>query len=781
MVKALATLKQRAMNILGLGMVKPTDQNWVSANLRTSELARGRFTPKDGAAYIAYLRGWVDMSAKKNATNCAMNELMHFRKGGKGPKIGKQRLRKLRTVKGLSDGSKDIVQVENSTALNMLDHPSSQESGEDFKLMRFYAKEACGNAFVYLSDSGEMMTLRPQFVAPIFQDSIKPIAGWVYGRGREREVALPFESVRQFKHFTNIDSPWLGDGPTKVCAEYADLLMFSTVAEAARWRNGNPPPYAVMLHESITDPTKRSQAIAEIERQLNGPENAGNRIVLAASDIKNLGFPPKDMEYVEGARECARLVLGAFDIPELLYFSTESGLATIEIALKHYYKTGIWPRLKRDAQQLTEMFQSIGLLGDNEFLAYENPSEEDNQAEATYWKTLVDSGMAVADTACADMGIPMLPDGLGEVPRYLGVVMTADAPIQVDPNKPDEGGQSPTKPDMALGDVPAITAPAQGEVKPNVDPTVDATAKETSLNGAQVTALAGLAAQVAADTLPLETAISISRAAFPAIDEVTMRGIFGPLKGFELPKVAPEPKPAEKSKKPKGTKDAGSTGAIEARFSAAVNGWLESIGQSVAAGVVEISATQQSQLAAIIERFTVEAWNAGGKAESGKLGVAFNIPSSQAIAAVQAPNSLIIEQITGTTQEYIRTAVSTGLESGQSYTQIATALQESGLSPERAAVIARTETANATSAGAMTFAVDEAGCDEKSWMLGGNPCEICIGIKAKVDARGGWIPMSEPFAAAGEFGNDRQIDRYPAHPNCTCDSNFRINPKGGVS
>ena len=144
MVKALATLKQRAMNLLGLGYSTPDDRAWVKSNLRTADLARGRFAPKDGAAYIPYLRGWVDMCAKKNATNCAMSELMQFRKGGRGPKIGKQRMRRLSVTKGLSDDTKDIVQVEDSTALELLRNPSQYETGAEFKLMRFYAKEGWG-------------------------------------------------------------------------------------------------------------------------------------------------------------------------------------------------------------------------------------------------------------------------------------------------------------------------------------------------------------------------------------------------------------------------------------------------------------------------------------------------------------------------------------------------------------------------------------------------------------------------------------------------------------
>ena len=61
---------------------------------------------------------------------------------------------------------------------------------------------------------------------------------------------------------------------------------------------------------------------------------------------------------------------------------------------------------------------------------------------------------------------------------------------------------------------------------------------ETALNGAQVTSLVDIAAQVATGALPLATAKAIADAAFPAIAPETLNAIFAPLQSF---KPAPEP------------------------------------------------------------------------------------------------------------------------------------------------------------------------------------------------------------------------------------------------
>jgi lambda family phage portal protein len=66
----------------------------------------------------------------------------------------------------------------------------------------------------------------------------------------------------------------------------------------------------------------------------------------------------------------------------------------------------------------------------------------------------------------------------------------------------------------------------------------------TALNGAQVTALVALAAQVANGQLPLETAKAIAKAAFPLVPDAEVDAIFAPLTKF-TPKPEPAPQPAK--------------------------------------------------------------------------------------------------------------------------------------------------------------------------------------------------------------------------------------------
>lgn len=668
---------KRLANNLGIGYVKPTDQAWVSMNLRTSELARGRFAPKDGAEYIPLLRGWGDMCAKKTASTCARCEMVLLSEGGKGAKIDKVRRKRL-----MKSFGNNLVEVESSSALDLLNNPGDLDTAYQLKYMRFYSKDACGNAFMYWNDSQHLMTLRPQFTAPIMVEELSPIQGWVYGRGREREVAIPFDNVEQFKHLPNIDSPWLGDGPLKVCCEYQDLLLFSTVAEAARWRNGNPPPYAVMMPETITDPTKRDQAVKEIERQLNGPENAGNRIVLSAAEIKPLGFPPKDMEYIGGTKVSSHMVCAAFDIPESLIWPNESSLATAQEAKKHFYEFCIMPRLDRDAQQLTEVFRRRGLISDRQFFSYVNPSEEDDESAAKFWDIRIRNGSATPDECREDFGEDPLPNGLGTLPRQDGTLLSNEPP---EPKVLPAGNADNGKP-PAPGDRQKMLVEKDRVSKPKTREEV-----QTDLRDALIIWFLLLFDDVKTATVTVIPGIVDTSV---GVTEIPMGNV------------------------PHGTPLATHThyavpAAMVDRFDSIVsNGHTEAVRAKIA----------------------LEAETSGQ----------FAISPAKSIEIVNAHRKTILEKMTATTNTDLRAAINNGLAQGKTIDQISEDLKASGYSAKRAELIAETEVAYASEVAAKEFGLAH-GLAWKSWYLGPVPCPVCVEIKDRETAAGGATPIEQAF------------------------------------
>ena len=121
-----------------------------------------------------------------------------------------------------------------------------------------------------------------------------------------------------------------------------------------------------------------------------------------------------------------------------------------------------------------------------------------------------------------------------------------------------------------------------------------------------------------------------------------------------------------------------------------------------------------------------------------------------------------IKNISDTTKERVLVIVEEAVESGQSIGATTKLLREdNAFSPEKAKVIARTETARALGVGVKEAAIHQ-GRDEKRWVTSGDleAGEIC-----ELYASEGWIPIGQAF------GGD--TDTVPAHPNCRCNVRYR--------
>ena len=120
----------------------------------------------------------------------------------------------------------------------------------------------------------------------------------------------------------------------------------------------------------------------------------------------------------------------------------------------------------------------------------------------------------------------------------------------------------------------------------------------------------------------------------------------------------------------------------------------------------------------------------------------------------------LVSQVSKTTRREIHDEIARGLEEGLTKDEIADNVQElTSFSDYRSELIARTEVANANSAGALEgykSARDTAGVRVlKEWILGPEPCPIC-----QDNADDGPIELDDVFSSGD--------DAPSAHPNCEC-------------
>ena len=115
--------------------------------------------------------------------------------------------------------------------------------------------------------------------------------------------------------------------------------------------------------------------------------------------------------------------------------------------------------------------------------------------------------------------------------------------------------------------------------------------------------------------------------------------------------------------------------------------------------------------------------------------------------------------ISENTRDMLRSDVSQAIEQGWSNDRLAAAIEGNhGFSPERAEMIARTETAFADCAGNMAAYQESGIVQGKEWLLGS---EHDLDDECNLNQEAGVIPLDEDFPSGDPYP--------PSHPRCVCD------------
>jgi len=116
----------------------------------------------------------------------------------------------------------------------------------------------------------------------------------------------------------------------------------------------------------------------------------------------------------------------------------------------------------------------------------------------------------------------------------------------------------------------------------------------------------------------------------------------------------------------------------------------------------------------------------------------------------------LVTQIEENTRDMLRATVVDAIEGGWGAAELADRIGESAaFDDSRAGMVARTEIIAANNSGNMLAYRESGVATGKEWLLGEDPCDICID-----NADQGVIPLDDDF--------DSGDDAPPAHPRCEC-------------
>ncbi len=217
---------------------------------------------------------------------------------------------------------KGTSEIETHALLDVLKRPNPTQTGRELIENIVSYLLLAGNSYIEVSSLDgtprELMALRP--------DRMKVVPGtdgWpdhyeysVYGENAK----LPAERVFHIRMFNPVDD-YYGQSPLEAAQRSIDTHNAACAWNKSMLDNAARPSGALVFAASDDHLTTEQfdRLKSELESSYQGAANAGRPMVLEGGlDWKEMGFSPKDMDFIAAKNSAAREIALAFGVPPML-------------------------------------------------------------------------------------------------------------------------------------------------------------------------------------------------------------------------------------------------------------------------------------------------------------------------------------------------------------------------------------------------------------------------------------------------------------------------------
>ncbi len=268
----------------------------------------------------------------------------------------------------------DGAEVEAHPLKSLLARPNPAQGGRDLIDQLVTQLLLAGNAYAELvsldGTPREIFALRPDRMAVVPSRSGWP-EGYEYSVGGT-SVRLPRENVLHLRLFNPGDDHY-GLSPLEAAARAIDTHNAASAWNKAMLDNAARPSGALVFAAAdghlTTEQFERLKG--ELQSAYQGAANAGRPLVLEGGlDWKEMGFSPKDMDFIESKNMAAREVALAFGVPPMLLgIPGDNTYANYAEANRVFWRQTVVPLLLRVADALALWLEphaggSLALLPD---------------------------------------------------------------------------------------------------------------------------------------------------------------------------------------------------------------------------------------------------------------------------------------------------------------------------------------------------------------------------------------------------------------------------------
>ena len=412
------------------------------------------------AALVKKYWGWVFACSQISANAVASTPLRLYATRGPGQKgikvkhveVSKERKNwlKSRTNAGMSIKlAEEVVEVVDHPILYLLD--SVNENANRFSNIELtdICEELTGNAYWFVPKNKlgvpeQIYVLRPQWTR-IVPGKKRLVDGFIYGTSRDTEILIPREEGVHFKR-PNPHDAFYGMGVVQAGAYAVERQTKMDQYEMATLANMGRPDFVIKFNKGRLTDEARNDAEADFNNKFQGAKNSGKAKILDEDwDIKNIGWSPREMQYITGRTWTMKEICSVFPVPvgmidtEQISKAPRAGMEGSDIFLA---KNNTLPRCRRMEQTLNEQLipmypEAAGRL----FFAFDNPVPSDNLFQLQETTSLLTAFVLTINEVRMDRGLD--PVEWGDTPFIpMGVTQLSDEeepePQQVIEPEPDD-------------------------------------------------------------------------------------------------------------------------------------------------------------------------------------------------------------------------------------------------------------------------------------------------------------------------------------------------------
>lgn len=388
---------------------KSPNMGWVDYS--TWGMGEGKMQPTDFDRQVKAYRDTVFSCVTINATTMAGIPLrLYIAKGSKTKtfkltetkQVSKQQKDYLFSEASLQPYLRKAVDIEEVT-----DHPffdlmrnvNGFNNQFDLKELTTIFLELTGNGYWYCPSSGlgtpaEIWLLYSQWMK-IIPDPKEFIKGYVLERGMKK-IKFDESEIVHFKYPSPF-SEFYGMGPLMGAANAYDLEKDMTDYEKAMFENMGRPDIAILAKKGGLEGEGKRKRLTEMWKgAYGGPKKAGKVAVLQGDlEVKEFGFPPREMSYLAGRKKSKEQIANAFGIPMSMLTTDAVNLANAKAGNYQHAKNAILPRCRRFEEKLNEKL--LPRYDEKLFCAFDNPVPEDMELMLKEREINIKSGFAPID------------------------------------------------------------------------------------------------------------------------------------------------------------------------------------------------------------------------------------------------------------------------------------------------------------------------------------------------------------------------------------------------